>query len=133
MRFIISTAALAGALTFGACTTVLAATPGGFVHAGGGLQGHGFGFHHFLPRPTNQARAHFRFGRGFRSRSVSVAGGYGDDEGSYGSDDISELHFRVQEPFGPGDIGRPPMRAEEGGPYSPDRMDPWHGDEPPDW
>jgi hypothetical protein len=126
MRLYISTAALAGALTFGACTTALAATPGGFAHVGS------FGFHHFLPRPTNQPHAHFRFGRGFRSRSVSFAGGYGD-EGSYGSDDISELHFRVQEPFGPGDIGRPPVRAEEDGPYGPERMDPRQGDEPPHW
>jgi hypothetical protein len=38
----------------------------------------------------------------------------------------------VQEPFGPGDIGRPPARGEGDGPNITERMDPSHG-HVPDW
>jgi hypothetical protein len=71
-----------------------------------------------------------------------VTGGVGDDEyasddneGSYADDDISDLHFRVQEPFGPGDLGRPLPPPETGSPYMSDmrdRMAPWPGYEPRD-
>jgi hypothetical protein len=135
MRLCISRAALAAALTFGAGTVALAhmgGMSGTGAHAGVGMQGHGFGFHRFVPTPTNQFQFHqprFNFGRGFRSRSSSVAGGYGDSD-----DDISELHFRVQEPFGPGDIGRPPVRAEgEDAPYGPEGMGPGPGYDPRYW
>jgi hypothetical protein len=100
------------------------------------FHGRGFGFHHrFLAAfPFRQRK--FDFGEGFRSHQlVEATGGYGDydyasddDYGPYPGDDIDNLHFRVQEPFGPGDIGRrPPVRAEQEAPYVSDRMDPWHG------
>ena len=110
------------------------------VHSFAGIHGHGFGFHH---RFHQFREPDFHFGAGFRShRLVEVTGGYGDydyasenDYGPYGDDDdIDDLHFRVQEPFGPGDIGqRPPVRAEGEGPYLSDRMDPWHGYGPEGW
>jgi hypothetical protein len=112
------------------------------AHATVGLHGHGFGFRGFLPRPFNRfPSSHFRFGD-FRSHQLGIfTGGSGDfdyatDEDDYGpdaGDDIDNLHFRVQEPFGPGDIGRPPVRAEADAPYMSDRMDPWHSYEPQAW
>jgi hypothetical protein len=111
-------------------------------HATVSNHSHGFGFHHFLPGPSNGfLPTHFRFGD-FRSHEVGLfTGGAGDfdyaaEEGGYGpdaDDDIDNLHFRAQEPFGPGDIGRPPVRAEANAAYLSDRMDPWHGYEPQDW
>src|SRR5437016_584201 len=111
------------------------ASPGAAAHASVGIHGHGFGFHHLrLFHPLHFHVTHFRFG-GFRSHTVPVfTGGAGDfdyaaDEEDYGpetGDDIDNLHFRVQEPFGPGDIGRPPVRAEEDAPYMSGRMAPWH-------
>ena len=140
MKISFSTAALAVALTMGFCVpapahmgTVGGGMAAGSAHANVGLHGHGFGFHHFLPRPTNQFhRPHFRFA-GFGSHRVaSVAGGYGDYDEAY-DDDIGNLHFRVQEPFGPGDIGRPPVRAEADAPYDSERMKPWDGYGPGEW
>jgi len=105
---------------------------GAASHVVGGFQGNGFGFHHgfgfrtrFLPplRPFSQPR--LNFGAGFASHQSSVVTGYGG--GGYGEDDIEDLHFRVQEPFGPGDIGRPPAGADEDAPYMSDRMGPWDG------
>ena len=139
-------ATLAAAVSVGLClqagahTAGMGASASAAGHATAGIQGHGFGFHH-LPQPFNRFHpAHFRFG-GFRSHQLGVfTGGAGDfdyatDEDDYGpdaGDDIDNLHFRVQEPFGPGDIGRPPMRAEADAPYKSDRMDTWPGYEPRD-
>ena len=123
------------------------ASAAGAVHAGATFGGrafgsgfgfhHGFGFGHRFP-PANRIfrQPRFNFGAGFVShRGTVVAGGYGDDDstsGDYGSysDDIEDLHFRVQEPFGPGDIGQPPIPAGEDSPYAPDRMYPGGGYEP---
>lgn len=118
---------------------------GGAAGAGraGGFGGHGFGhgliFHHGFFRPIRPFhRPFFNFGAGFRShQSNGFVGGYGDsgydsddDYSGYG-DDIEDLHFRVQEPFGPGDIGRPPAREEEDVPYG--SRDPRDGRPPADW
>ena len=112
---------------------------GASAHATAGIQGRGF---HHLPRPFNRFHpTHFRFG-GFRSHELGLFTGgpadydYAADEDDYGpdaGDDIDNLHFRAQEPFGPGDIGRPPVRAEADAPYFSDRMDAWHGYEPQKW
>lgn len=112
-------------------------------HLSPGFGGHGFGprhgliFHHGFFRPVRPFhRPFFNFGAGFRShQSNEFSGGYGgndsdDDYGGYG-DDIEDLHFRVQEPFGPGDIGRPPARADQDVPY--DSGDPRDGNGPADW
>lgn len=112
-------------------------------HPSPGFGGHGFGprhgliFHRGFFRPVRPFhRPFFNFGAGFRShQSNEFVGGYGDydsgdDYGAYG-DDIEELHFRVQEPFGPGDIGRPPARAEEDVPYGSGA--PREGNGPADW
>jgi len=114
---------------------------GAGAHGGAGF-GHGFGFHHgsgfhhgfgfrpsFLPPSHLFHQPHYNFGAGFRShQSGGLAGGAGDDTSDdYGAyaDDISDLHFRVQEPFGPGDIGRPlPPPAEAYVSDMPDRMGP---------
>jgi len=118
------------------------ASAGAAAHVVVGFHGHGFRFHHgfgFPPRFFRPAypflQPHFNFGAGFVSHQQGVVtGGYGDEDyasdddyGSYADDDIDNLHFRVQEPFGPGDIGRPPVRAEEETPYMPDGMDPRSG------
>src|SRR5579862_1498558 len=90
---------------------------GSAAHFGGGFHGHGFGFHHgfgFRPRffrpfhPFLQPR--LNFGAGFVSHESNVVTGgfddsdYASDEDDYGpdsaGDDIEDLHFRVQEPFG---------------------------------
>jgi hypothetical protein len=107
--------------------------------ASAGLRGIGFGFHHRFLAPTHLFHSpHLRFGAGFVShRFEQVTGGYGDydygaDADDYGpyDDDIDNLHFRAQEPFGPGDIGRPP--AEEDAPYVSERMGSWRGYQPQD-
>jgi len=148
MKTMPSATAIAVALTMSMCVPGAAhmggmgagASASASAHAG--MHGHGFGFHHrFLPPQNLFRRPDFDFGAGFRSRRlVETTGGYGDyddasedDYGSYAEDDIDNLHFRVQEPFGPGDIGRrPPVRAEGDAPDLSDRMDPWHGYEPED-
>jgi len=80
----------------------------------------GFGVKHVFPRPTNQFHH-----RHFHARTTQFAGGYGDNaDDDY---DIEDLHFRVQEPFGPGDIGRPPIPGDENVPYMPERPDLWQG------
>ena len=141
-------AALAAAVSVGLCLPAEAhmggmrgASAGATAHATAGSHGHGLGFHYGLPIPFNRFRpAHFRFG-GFRSHQLGIfTGGAGDfdyatDEDDYGpdaGDDIDNLHFRAQEPFGPGDISRPPVRSETDVPYMSDRMDAWHGYEPQD-
>lgn len=143
MKIWLPAVALSVALTVSvavAPANAIGGAPGAAGHGMGGFHGHGFGFpHRFRPHffrqlnPFHQRQPNF--GAGFVShQSNIVTGGYGDDDyasgddsGSYEDDDIDNLHFRVQEPFGPGDIGRPPVRAEEEAPYMSDRTDPWHG------
>ena len=128
--------AAAGAVAFSApCVafnagvgSMSARSGGGFGHPIGGFHGHHLGFRPFFPFQTRQPD----FGTGFRSHNaLQTTGGYGgDSDDDYDNDDISSLHFRVQEPFGPGDIGRPPERGEADGPYMQDGYGPPPGYEP---
>ncbi|MGH6889156.1 MAG: hypothetical protein ACREHF_08180 [Rhizomicrobium sp.] len=118
---------------------------GGFMHFGG-----------FHRHPVAAGFARFRFGRsfrgfrfgrpyqGFRFRSFpesseTVAGDddmYDYDTGGFGYDegDLADMHFRVEDSFGPWDVGlRPPPPDYASGPWEDARMDPWHGYEPQDW
>lgn len=145
MNIALPAAALIAALTMGGSFPVVAHMGGmgsGSASASGHatMGGHGFGFHGFGRHGfVGFHQPDFRFGD-FASHRITVfTGGPGDydyanedDSGPY-EDDIDNLHFRVQEPFGPGDIGRPPVRAEEDAPYLSDRGAPWHGYEPQDW
>ena len=134
MKTWLSAMALGAALTIGFSAGATGSIRGGAVHAPARANGsrHGFGFrHHFLPPTRLFHQPHFHFGAGFASHRLSlVTGGYGDydyaaDEDNYGpyDDDIDNLHFRVQEPFGPADIGRPPPGAEDDAPYDSSPMD----------
>ena len=144
MNIALPAGALIAALTMGGSFPAAAHVGGGAsvsasAHATTGGLGtgfHGFGRHGFV----RFHQPNFRFGYFAPHRIIQSTGGYGDydyaaDEDDYGpyADDIDNLHFRAQEPFGPGDIGRPPVRAEEDAPYPSDRADPWHGYEPRDW
>jgi opacity protein-like surface antigen len=126
---------------------MLAATATADAHMGGmgGRFSGGFhGFHgfHSRPSPFHFHRRDFRiafpnaeFGS---ARSEGWGGGAysGDVAGfDYGEDDDfapEDLHFRVQDSFGPGDIGRPspPPQPYDDGPWDATRMDPSHGYEP---
>ena len=85
---------------------------------------------HIIPRFRNPrlrfARQQFDgWGGGAYSGDVAAYGYDGDDDFA-----PEDLHFRVQESFGPGDIGRPsppPPQAYDNGPWDSARMDPWHG------
>jgi len=115
---------------------------------GGGMGGrpsagfHGFrGFHSrpfgfrgrgFIPGFSNLGFGTARYeGWGGGAYSGDVAGFDYDDDNDFAAED---LHFRVQDSFGPGDIGRPPPPPEpyDYGPWGAARMDPWHGYEPDD-
>jgi hypothetical protein len=63
--------------------------------------------------------------------SAGVAGFDYDADDDFAPED---LHFRVQDSFGPGDIGRPPPPPQpyDEGPWDGARMDPWHGYQPDD-
>lgn len=140
MKIWLPALALGVAFTIGAAIPSADAMGGGSAgapaHAMGGFHGQGFGFHHGFAshprffRPFHPShRQQPDFGAGFASHQSNVlAGGYGDtSDDSYSNDDIEDLHFRVQEPFGPGDIGRPPASAEEDAPYMSEGTDPGPG------
>lgn len=152
MKGWLSTAALSVALTMSIAIPSAGAlamggkggAPAG-VHGTAGFGGRGFGFRHgfgfhrrFLPGTEPFHQRQFDFGSGFRSHAPRVMTGgigdydyaYDDDDGPYADDDIENLHFRAQEPFGPGDIGRPPVRAEPEPPYILDPAAPGFGDDP---
>jgi hypothetical protein len=109
----------------------------GCFHGSGGF--HGFqGFHGFRGFRSGPFPFPFRpnnFGRGFQGARSGWAGGpYSAGVADFDSDEGDgfaggDLHFRVQESFGPGDIGRPtpPQRPEDYGQWDAARMDPWHG------
>jgi len=143
MKTLVSATALAAALSMVGFLPA-GAHMGGMSVGGGSAIGSahatgagGIGFHGFGRRGVARFHpAHFRFGNFGPRRTVEFAG-YGDDAGgladdAYGAydDDIDNLHFRVQEPFGPGDIGRPAVGAEP--PSMSDRTDPRQGYEPQD-
>jgi len=147
MKTLVSAAALAAALSMGGFLPA-DAHMGGMGMVGGGspigsahatVAGHarGIGFHGFSRRGVVRFHPrHFRFGNFGPRRTVEFTGGYGDyadglaDDADGAYDDIDNLHFRVQEPFGPGDIGRPAVGAEP--PFTSDRTDLGHGYEPQD-
>lgn len=126
---------------------ILAATASADAHRGGmGGRASGFhdGFHgsHGFHSPGFLFHLHHHgFGAPFpRSRFGSTrfegwsGGPYsaGVADFDYGGDSDfapEDLHFRVQESFGPGDIGRPtpPPERYDNGPGDAARMDPWHG------
>lgn len=126
---------------------LLVATASAEGHMGGrpssGFHGfHGFrGFHsrllfhnrrfNFTPgsSPLRFGRAQFAGWSG-GAYSADVVGFDYDQNDDFAPDD---LHFRVQDRFGPGDIGRtppPPPASYDKGPWDAARMDPWHGYEP---
>ena len=65
-------------------------------------------------------------GWGGGAYSAGVADFDSDQNNDFAAED---MHFRVQDSFGPGDIGRPPPPPEPyaGGPWDAARLDPWHG------
>jgi hypothetical protein len=69
---------------------------------------HEFRCFHGQPRAASRGWGLGRFGAGRFAENGELAGdGYrGDYDDSY-DPGLNALHFRVQEPFGPGDIGRP--------------------------
>ena len=107
-------------------------------HGGNRLHARSLGFR---GHPYNFALAPHRltFGRaesegwGGGAYSAGVVG-FDYDEG----DDFApeNLHFRAQEPFGPGDIGRgppPPAEPYDGAPWENSRIDPRQAPEPDGW
>jgi|SRR5215469_7814742 len=104
-------------LATAAATSSSSASPAGFGSTGMGsaplFHGARSGSPGFPPQNRFVPGAGFVQGRCPRSAFVrcagagSVSAAYPDDE-----DDIEKLHFRVQEPFGPWDIGRSPGEPE---------------------
>ena len=79
---------------------------------------HGFRGFHGYPPAAFQSRGVGRFGAGrFAGNGETVGGDDMDDYDDSYDPGLDALHFRVQEPFGPGDIGRPQAPPE--GPYNP--------------
>ena len=130
---------------------IFVATASAFAHMGGmggRSSGGGFhgGFHGVHSGRTFFGPHNFRF-RNPRLRFARQqfdgwgGGAYSGDVAAYGydgDDDFApeDLHFRVQESFGPGDIGRPsppPAQTYDNGPWDSARMDPWHGYGSDDW
>jgi hypothetical protein len=129
---------------------MLAATATANAHMGGmggRSSGDFHGSHGFHPRPLpfhfHQRNLRVAFpDAGFGSARSEGWGGGAYSAGLAGfdydeADDFApeDLHFRVQDSFGPGDIGRPspPPQPYDYGPWEAARMDPWHGYEPDDW
>jgi hypothetical protein len=77
----------------------------GLVSSGGRVGGFGHHGWHTHPVPVAVATV-----PRYRRFSTTFAGGGSDvDTADYDEDDsVGNLHFRVQEPFGPWDIGRQP-------------------------
>jgi hypothetical protein len=136
-------------IVFGAALLTAAASADAHMGGMGGRSSSGFhgfhGTHGFHSRfPFHYYGPNFavtfpgeRFGT---ARNEGWSGGaYSGDVAGFDYDDDSDfaaedLHFRVQDSFGPGDIGRPPPPPEpyDYGPWGAARMDPWHGYEPDD-
>jgi hypothetical protein len=124
---------------------VLSATATAYAHmggVGGRSPGGVHGFHGFHSRSFPFGFHRYNFGVGFSNgRAAGWGGGaYSGDVAGFGydgDDDFApeDLHFRVQESFGPGDIGRQaaPDETYDYGPGEAARMDPWHGYEPDGW
>jgi hypothetical protein len=126
---------------------IIAATPA-TAHmgemGGGGSGGFGHGGHQFhfgpLPFPFHEQRlmAGFPNARFGEARFEGWGGGaYGGDVEAYDPDEgdftAEDLHFRVQEPFGPGDVGRrPPPGPYASGPWEGAGQDAWDGYESDD-
>ncbi|HEX4078499.1 MAG TPA: hypothetical protein VHX61_06460 [Rhizomicrobium sp.] len=109
--------AVAALAVTGGYGTDASAYMAGFGHRGASGFFHEFRDFRGHPLPAFHSRGFGRFGAGRFAGNDEAVGD--DDTGDY--DDsydpgLDALHFRVQEPFGPGDIGRP--QAPEG-PYGP--------------
>ncbi len=133
-------AAAAAAALLGASYSTHA---GARMASSGGGRMHGFarGFRGFHGRPFGfdfgRGFAPSRFGQiGFRGGEVAAGDDDVDDYDEGGDDGLGNMHFRVQESFGPWDVGRRPPPAPEpydSGPWDAARMDAWHGYEPDSW
>jgi hypothetical protein len=146
------TAALAAAAILAATQASAGGMAGGRgaggSHGFGGFHAiHGFGgFHGFYaPRfPFNQRdflvdSPYGPFGsarpEGWQGGAYSGGVTAGFDDYGEGDDYFPEdLHFRVDEPFGPGDIGNrpPPPEPYDEQPWEGSRLAPWHGYGPDD-
>jgi hypothetical protein len=128
---------------------ILATTMSAGAHMGGAGGRAAGGFHgsygfRARPFPFRYHRYDFvgfpyaRFGTarsegwGGGAYSAGVAGFDYDTDDDFAPED---LHFRVQDSFGPGDIGRqaPPPEPYDDGPWHGARMDPWHGYDAQGW
>jgi hypothetical protein len=114
-------AAVAAVAVSGGYGTDAGAYMASFGRHGGPGYFHGFRGFHGQPRVAFGNRGFGGFGTGRFAGNGEVAGDdyTGDYDDSY-DPGLDALHFRVQEPFGPGDIGRPqaPERPyEPEGPY----------------
>ncbi len=127
-----------------AATTSVEARMGGMGgRPSGGFRGfHGFHsravpfrFHQFnfaLASPRERfGNARFE-GWGGGAYSGDVAGFDYDENDDFAPED---LHFRAQDSFGPGDIGResPPPEPYDGAPWDASRMEPRYGYAPDRW
>lgn len=130
-------AAFAGALccTDAGAHGAMGASARGFAHFGG-FHRHPWPANHFRFPLRRRPFAAFRFGR-FPETGEMVAGDdYTDDyDDAYSDGDLADMHFRVDESFGPWDVPTRPMMREptDTGPWDAARMDPWHGYEPDSW
>lgn len=137
---IIAAAILAAAASAEAHMGGMAGRPSAGSHGFHGFRGfhsrlpfHNPGFNFALGSPRLRfGRAQFE-GWGGGAYSAGVVGFDYDQDDDFAPDD---LHFRVQDRFGPGDIGRkppPPPEPYDNGPWEAARMDPWHGYESDGW
>jgi hypothetical protein len=131
-------ALLAGAAFLTATASAYAHMGGAGGHSSGGFHGfrsfhsRAFPFHRrgFVIGFPNTRFGFFRtLGWGGGPYSVGVVGSEYDGDDDFAPED---LHFRVQDSFGPGDIGRPvpPPETYDNGLWGAARMDPWRGYEP---
>lgn len=107
---------------------VVRAAPRPFFRGIHGCHGGAFCHHRLIRRSPA-----FRFGAGFRERELGAEANAGDISSDFaGDDDLApdhQLWFRVQEKFGPGDLGRPPI-PEQSGPWDTGGAEPEDGDAP---
>lgn len=128
MRILIH-AALAGAIVVAGASPVLSrGMAGGFARSAGA---HAFG--NISAQPLHFAFAPLVFRVGFPQARFGQARFEGWSGGAYSADvaasedvgiDPDNIYFRVQEPFGPGDLGRPQA------PQPPSEMGGWEGPPP---
>jgi hypothetical protein len=130
-RIALGTAMLAGALYSANATAagMHGLGRGGFSHDG--FHGGWFHGHRVIaPFPFN------RFGPGpygdWGGGGIAAGGDYENGDYVAADEGLDGMHFRVQEPFGPGDLGRPMPPPPDSGPWDTARLDPSNGYEPQD-